>query len=260
MSRSNSFRAFATWAGVAGAFCACASALASSQAFPRKNPARLAHEFLLTAYPDLPPKDFLKLSLEENIGSPWTQFFRVSLDVVPLSTEEEINAKDSFTLDGRGGRIPPPTNTPVLTGFVDFDGGERIQGFGVSGPLSNSDKNDAIQHLIQSHPEWTNEMDYEALEKAGARFGPSDEQAFVQSIHIEKYRPFLGQLKVKSVTFEGPQERHQGTFGIMYWEVRAEARLHGGPVWEYSLLFEPFDGKLIGLWRIDGAIGAANKK
>ena len=68
---------------------------------------------------------------------------------------------------------------------------------------------------------------------------------------MEKYQPFLGQLKIESVQFQGPQESHVGSFAIMYWSVEADAHVHGGATWAYDFTFEPFDGKLTNLLRTD---------
>lgn len=225
--------------------------LAVRQAALLGNQAKQAHDFLVTAYPELPPKDSMRITIEQDVGEPWNQAYGASFEISPLSTIGEANANGEIELDPQTGhRVPPPLNTPILVGSIGFTN-SRITNFSASGEVTNEKKNNSIEQAIESHPEWSGVADYDALKKAGARFGPEDREAFLATINIPRYERFLGKLTIRSVSFAGPQQEHIGSFGAMSWSITVEARPPGEKPETYVFMFEPFDGKLFGLSRMD---------
>jgi hypothetical protein len=108
---------------------------------------------------------------------------------------------------------------------------------------------EALHHLVASHPDWSNAQIANALKQAGAQFGPEDKEAFVNSLPLNKAERFLGKIKITSVQFEYPARDQNGQFTTLglSWVVQAAAELPDGTHPAYTLVFEPFEGKLTDL-------------
>lgn len=106
-----------------------------------------------------------------------------------------------------------------------------------------------LRQLVESHPGWSEMEVAGALKKAGAQFGPSEKEAFVNALPLSNAERFLGQLKIISVEFDYPnRERHTGHLAeALTWRVRTEAVLPDGKRVQYGFEFEPFEGKLTSL-------------
>lgn len=215
--------------------------------------AATVHDFLRAAYPDLLGKQrYLQISASQPIDESWQRIREISFEVTPLSPAV---LRLPTGLDPHTGKpVPPPQNLPVLRGSVVFDNAGHIDRMDLIGSdeLMNLKQNDDIEKLIESHPEWSDQRDYEELKKAGALYGPGDKAQFVQSIHLTEFeKAFGGQLNIESVEFDGPSADRVGSFGLLYWAVGVEARYPDGNHYTYLLTYEPFGGRLLGLQRID---------
>lgn len=157
---------------------------------------------------------------------------------------------------GDGRPVPedrPDPNTVLLDGSVwlpPLKHGCRIQQVTSTGV--HTQKLDDLLKQFKSHPEWSNKELVDVLKKRGARFGPDQKQALLDSVPWEKAEKFLGTLKVTDTWFQLPNEEHVGSFAaaVLYWVVQAEAQFKDGTTGKYALSFEPFEGKLMGLSRI----------
>jgi hypothetical protein len=132
-----------------------------------------------------------------------------------------------------------------LRGSISFTREGRVHQFYVGdSALSHSKENDAIRRQVESHPEWSEAQALVELRKAGARFGPASKEELLQAIQLQKYERFLGHFTIKSVEFVGLTEPHAGNFASLSWSIRLDVESPGGSHSPYTLVFEPFGGKL----------------
>lgn len=209
------------------------------------------HDLLQVAYPELIGKDrFMTVSIGQPLDGSWRRLYEIRFEITPLPPDVSY---DLPPLDPHTGKpVSPPSNTALLNGAVSFDVQGRISKMWADGPdITHSEKNTEIEQLIESHPGWSNAKDYEELKKAGALYGPADKDQFVQSVHLERFEKFFGDLKIKSVEFNGVTTEHEGSFGSMFWDIDAEAKLPGGGTCIYAFGFEPFGGRLVQIERVD---------
>ncbi len=205
-----------------------------------------ARDFLHVLYPELFGRDaFLHVSVTQGIDQSWRQVYAIGFDVMPYNplSERMLNPPvDAKT----GKRLPPPPNT-FLRGHVWFNREGWLHQFEAAGEAAREKSNEEIHELVESHPEWSESEAFNALKKAGARYGPGDKEQFIQSIHLEKLEPFMGRLKIKSAEFQGLTEPREGSFAVLSWRIEAEAELPSGKRSAYILRFEPFGGRLVGV-------------
>jgi len=234
------------------AFAALPSFLRGAAGQELQNRATTVHDFLKAAYPSLFGKQrYMKISISQPIDESWRQIRGIQFEVTPLPTAVPNTPRP---LDPNTGKpVPPPQNLPILRGSIVFDDAGHIVSLSAtnSEELMNTKQNDDIEKLIESHPEWSDQTDYEELKKAGALYGPADKAQFTQSIRlIEFEKAFGGHLDLKTVEFGGPSPSRVGSFGLLYWAVGVEARYPDGNHYIYLLTYEPFGGRLLGLQRV----------
>jgi hypothetical protein len=179
----------------------------------------------------------------------WTQFRGAHLKVTRYGPGMSSNP----VYDAKTGKMAaPPDNPTFLEGLTWIDDQARILQVHFEGDLAASTQRDVLRKLVESHPEWSEQQEVEALKKAGASFGPGDKEPFVNSLHLERAEQSLGRLKIISVDFLLPSADHTGNFaaGEFQWAVHAEAQLPDGTICKYAFGFEPFKGKLIDISRM----------
>jgi hypothetical protein len=207
-------------------------------------------DFLRVAYPELFGKDrYLEIHAGQSIDFPWRTFYRLNFEVNTLPPD----ASFGITIDPHTGKvIPPPQHITLMTGDTQFNEEQIVEIWVGNSDLISSKQNDQIDKLIQSHPEWSDARAYEELKKAGARYGPSDKEQFVQSLHLERFENLVGRLKITSVEPRSlPENRDSSDNVDLDWLVRVDAQLPDGTHHTYALFFEVFGGRLIGLLRTD---------
>jgi hypothetical protein len=210
------------------------------------------HDFLQVFYPELISKGHrLKLSVLHPADSSWREISGVYFTVTPESPPDY-----GVPLSQNGKMVPetrPDPKTVLLDGNIwlpPLEHGSRIQQVVVS-ESPHREKLEILCKLVRLHPEWTESQAVSALKQAGARFGPDDKEAFINSLPFDKTEKFLGRLKISSVDFNLVRPDSTNEFGMvsMDWSVRAEASFPDGGSGIYLFVFEPFDGKLTMLSR-----------
>jgi hypothetical protein len=160
-----------------------------------------------------------------------------------------------------GKMIAPPENTTFLEGSTWVTPEWGLMQLIIEGDLANSKRNQAIEKLVQSHPEWPDEQAAGALKSAGALYGPADESEFTKSLHLPELEKSLGLKIVSSENSKQPDARtnppirfqgwsspdHVGSFVGFVWFVGMEGDFRDGHTRKYSFKFEPFQGKLTGI-------------
>jgi hypothetical protein len=201
------------------------------------------HDFLQVFYPELFNKNQrLSLCLTAPGNDPWLEIAGVYFTVTPA----EVNPLRKLTSSH-----PQATDQIVLGGSIWLPPMEygRIQEVHANSDAVHEHQLEALRQSVESHPEWSDIQIASALQQAGARCGPNDQEAFVNSLPLNKAERFLGKLKITSVKFGYPNRDHSGHFAAsaLNWTVQAEAVLPNGTHPRYAFTFEPFEGKLTDL-------------
>jgi hypothetical protein len=204
-----------------------------------------AQAFLQVSYPELFGRGLnLNLRTTQPIDNTWRQIYDINFDVFLYNPQSEKMLNPPFD-PKTGQQLPPPENTVLLKGDILFNRKGQLNQFSVGDcTLAHYKENVAIQKLVESHPEWSEAQAFSALEKAGARFGPKSKEELLQTIHLDKYKQFLGNFAIKTVEFVGLEQSHEGSFAHLWWSVRLDAESPSGTHSSYTLIFEPFGGKL----------------
>jgi hypothetical protein len=229
-------------------------ALGVAAVFAQQNPPisqetvlTFVHDFLQVFYPELISKGHrLKLSVLHPADSSWREITGVYFTVTPESLRDY-----GVSLSQNGKMVPesrPDPKTILLDGNIwlpPLEHGSRIQQVYIT-DSPDREKLEILCKLVRSHPEWTESQAVSALKQAGARFGPDDKEAFMNSLPFDKTERFLGRLKITSAEFNLVRPDSTNEFGMvsMDWSVRAEAQFTDGGSGIYIFAFEPFDGKL----------------
>jgi hypothetical protein len=191
----------------------------------------------------------------------WGQFTDVSFTIKRFSSGTSWNVM----IDGKTGKwIPPPQNTNFLEGHTRMTPRGDLWQLDFTGELAHSKRNEALAKLVESHPEWSDERAGRALKEAGALYGPADTDEFTRSLHLpdlekslglriasaDDLRRSYGGKTVRIIDFDGwSNPDHEGSFTGFDWVVRMQADLPGGRARNYAFAFEPFEGKLIGIFQ-----------
>jgi hypothetical protein len=202
-----------------------------------------AHDVLQVFYPELLDKNHrLTLCITAPGDDTWLEMGGVYFTVTPervVPVEKLISSR------------PQTTDHVVLGGYIWLPPRElgRVQELRANSDGVHEHELEDVRRLVGSHSEWSDAQIGNALKQAGARFGPDDKEAFVDSLPLNKAERFLGKLKIASVEFTYPKRQPSGRMPVpaLIWTVQADAVLPDGTHPQYSFDFEPFGGKLIAL-------------
>lgn len=215
------------------AFTSCAHAQPGDA--PSYNYVARARQFLRELYPDLTRQLYVTIRDHQPMdGSDMLALFDIEL------------SKPKWMPGGAPPGAPPEVEpnicgegciceNPVLHGNFGFSGqGEHREMFmaWMAGPYLTC-RLDRLLQVVGRHPEWTNARILAELKSSGAKFGPDRKEELLRVLPIEKLRPFVGKMEVKSVEFQFPE---------LIWLVRAT--WDGRSDASCTLMLEPFDGKL----------------
>ncbi len=242
---------------IAGILLVAAFALSARPALSRATGARerensvtVVHDLLQAAYPELFGNNrFMKISIGQPIDHSWRQLYEIRFEITPFPPEVANNPP---TIDQHTGKpVPRPSNAPLMNGLAWFnDEGHLFKMWADRSDIIHSAQNNDMEQLIESHPDWPNAKAYDELKKAGALYGPTDKDQFLRSVQLDRFEKLLGNLKVRSVKFNGLPDEHVGSFAVMFWVIDADAQLPDGTRCTYGLIFEPFGGRLTQIERI----------
>jgi hypothetical protein len=211
------------------------------------------HDFLGVFYPELLTKGHtLRLCVSHPAEASWRTISGVYFTVTP---EWPSNYAVPYYLNGK--LVPetrPNPNNILLDGSIwlpDVERPGRIEQVLTFRQATGQQKLEAVHRLVQSHPGWSDDNAVAALKQAGARYGPSDKEAFVKSLPLVEAEPFLGRLVLNSVEFNHLRNDRSagGLIDVFEWQVRAAGHFDDGTQTSYVFSFEPFDGRLTSLNR-----------
>jgi hypothetical protein len=191
----------------------------------------------------------------------WGQFTGFQFTIKRFSSE---TSWDILVDPKTGKQIAPPENTTFLEGSIWLTPKWGLMRLIIQGDLANSKQNQAIESLVQSHPEWSDEQAAGALKSGGALYGPADKNDFTKSLHLPELEKSLGLKIVSAESQKRPDARtnppirfqgwsnpdHVGSFVGFGWFVVMEVDYRDGRTRKYSFKFEPFEGKLTDIFQL----------
>lgn len=148
------------------------------------------------------------------------------------------DTSSEYAIDGKTGKhIHPPENITFLTGVAELTVHGDLDRLALHGELANSEQNEALRKLVESHPQWSDERASRALKSAGALFGSKDENDLLKSLPLSELEKTLGLtvvscedcknyfgLPFRPISFSGwSNSKHQGTFVGFSWDLVMEA-------------------------------------
>jgi len=213
-----------------------------------------AHQFVLSAYPDLLTR-------------------AVSVTLTSLADGQIVVAvTDAAPTTGKA-----PAPAPLVSALVAFDAGGRVKTFAATGTLLEDARYGQLQQQLAAHPEWRDADKDAWLQAAG---GPSTNRRnapTVAALGNDAVRTFLGDAVLTedaafhwtgvrtSVKVEGPplKKRVSATAIVLPEKLPAPPPLAIKPVWvvevaanagssqqtRYQLEYEPFGGRLVSVVR-----------
>jgi hypothetical protein len=209
------------------------------------SPISTARILLHQLYPDLDDKGYIaEIELSAPFDRAWT------------STPEF-----SFIISRRSASFGRPPSPPVgaqtviksehvVQALFGFDSVGIIEDLHIhSAEVVFDTKQDEIRKLVDSHRSWSDAQVEAALKKAGAQFGPSDQEAFSKHLPRKELEMLLGDFKVDSTEFRLRHQQPSGSLAELYWEVNVSSTVRDGRLLHWSLTFEPFTGKVISIVR-----------
>lgn len=124
----------------------------------------------------------------------------------------------------------------------------RVTSIFADGSLVESEKQQALNKLIDANPQWTEAQMTEALLAAGAKFGPNEKARISARLPVDKLEPMVGKIRIASTEFTFRGNSKEPYFAIMNWTIhfRATTGKHHD---EYFISIEPFEGKIVSLGR-----------
>jgi hypothetical protein len=213
-------------------------------------------DFLQVFYPQLIVKgNRLNLCINHPADSSWREISGVYFTLIVESPTHGDDFESFLNEQFLSREKPGASNTILLDGSIWLPPsrrGSRIQQLTITSRSIVRKKYDDFVASIKLHPEWTNEHLVMNLNMTGARFGPDKREAMLHSVPWKDAERFLGNLSVTDAVFSLPDEERVGSFeaGKMRWTVSADTHFQDGTDGKYAFEFEPYEGKLIGMWRL----------
>jgi hypothetical protein len=216
---------------------------AQAQGGPRGEFAKVevAREFVRALFPETTAKDYvIDVTASTQIDSDWNYLSDFDVSVGP----GDSRAADSNP-PGRAYWKKPE----VLGALFRFRVGDPFIGdvYIQFHPLES--KLALVLAQVNAHQGWSDSEVAAALRRAGARFGPNDGDALRNAVPIDALEPFIGKLEINSSEFFLRHEQKPRSLAELYWEVDGGSVLPNGRQARWTLILEPFEGRLQSLTR-----------
>lgn len=161
----------------------------------------------------------------------------------PLGTFQTSISLPVPTKPGVATGEPPEMEDHVTAFFQISPGPDGILNMQSIGRDVNQDSVKKLDELVASHPEWSDSQVISAVESSGAKYPPSRKQDLIRSLPLRELEPFVGRIRIDSVTFDLRTDGEPPT-PLLDWSVDFTASTSGKPSRRYFLVLEPFDGQV----------------
>jgi DNA (cytosine-5)-methyltransferase 1 len=201
----------------------------------------ITRKFLRALYPELADKQYAMCAstfAQFDQGWPFIPFLDVTVGRGSCDPSK----------DGSFG-VPQDTELrKVLSGRFEFDAnGLLVDVFVQSDSLLSRTDNERIRKVVDMHQDWSDQQVADALKSAGAKFGPDDRKALTEKIPVNALEPFIGKFQIESSEFRLRHKQEPTSLAELYWTVDGESTVSDGRKLHWSLILEPFEGRLTSL-------------
>ncbi len=204
--------------------------------------ARVVQRFLQQIYPELANHGYYfgvrgYTSFDSTLND-ITHLEAVVTDLPPWKEEP------AFTREGTPTVSRPRTLLSVLV--LLLRPGDVVT-YAAAGDVVHTQENEKLREAVNLHPEWRETQILRALGATRPQYGPADRVKLEATLPIAALRTLLGEITVDSVSFDVFQPNNDTPILGLSWNVTVTAR---GASERYSLMFEPFGGKLVLLTKL----------
>jgi hypothetical protein len=160
----------------------------------------------------------------------------------------ESPSKSRYETDCKPGPIYPKQ---FLTAGFSFDKIGALVNFGADGEFINDRQADnAVYAIVHAHPEMTYSEIVATLKQHGIKYGPSDKEQFIKDLPLKQLEPFLGELRILSVSFH-PLDKDPDPASWIgswpNWTVKVQGTTKEGAKVPYEMHFNHLNGYLTGI-------------
>lgn len=219
----------------------CLSAVAQETPQDQFDKVTTAQGFLRALYPETRDKNYImNIAASTQFDHNWTFLSDLDVWIGPS--------------DRRSGDTNPPGHAywkkpEVLSAFFQFRTSDQFIDEVNIRFLPLESKLKAVRAQVNAHQQWSDQQVSTVLKKAGAAFGPNGEDALRKAVPIEALEPFIGKLHIESAEFFLRHKQSPRSLAELYWEVDGTSILPNGREVRWSLILEPFTGRLQSLSR-----------
>ena len=219
----------------------CLSAVAQETPQDQFDKVATAQRFLRALYPETRDKNYI-MNIAASTQFDYNWAFLSDLDVW-------IGPSDR-----RSGDTNPPGHAywkkpQVLSALFQFRTSDQFVDQVSIQFVPLESKLEAVRAQVDTHQQWSDREVIAVLERAGAKFGPNNENALRKEVPIDAIEPFIGKFRIESAEFSLRHKQAPRSLAELYWEVDGTSILPNGRAARWSLVLEPFAGRLQSLTR-----------
>lgn len=132
--------------------------------------------------------------------------------------------------------------TPVITADVEYDANDALVLFEATGTLLNAEANAASRQRLRAAGDTAL-----ALTTEVGRLGLRTAAAVTAKVPLREIGQVIGTISVRRTTLTSVAQEAGSVYGAV-WELGTEARKGSAAQRRYTLQFEPYGGRLVGLY------------
>jgi len=214
-----------------------------------------AQEMLRALYPELTGKNYImSVTTFGSFDMPWTSMPPFDVEIGPVEMGH-------MEIVGSGKSSPATERHPVLAAHFEFGRDNILDQVSFRSPEAALEiENDRIRKQVDSHQGWSDKEIAEALKGAGAKFGPNEGADLLRVVPLNVLEPFIGSMHIDSTEFRLRHQQKPRSLADLYWIIVGHATLGAGHADEWSLICEPFEGKIVWITRTRLAPVASQKQ
>ncbi|HXG71909.1 MAG TPA: hypothetical protein VNJ04_14975, partial [Gemmatimonadaceae bacterium] len=195
---------------------------------------RLVERLMRAAFPALVDEELrVVITVETAFESDWQAYGFVGATVAERATH--MNRTDG---------APAP---PLLDCFFHpAPKAEYLYEVRCRGSHVNSRSQQQFEEVVRQDATWSDAKTQATLARLGAKYAPDKREDFLRDTNLKRFEPVLGSIQEAHIEF-WKYEKTDGPIHVSpYWRARIVSN-SGNRVMCYSLTFEAFSGRLVGL-------------
>jgi hypothetical protein len=202
----------------------------------KADPVRTAQSIIVTFFPELlTAKSQMRIVASGPFALQWSSQLLFVFFGIQIQPDGNAFSTGSRTVEDLG-------DVPLEATF-SFADGTALDSVHFHGQANKYREYHTFRRLVNDHPEWSDDDVVRRLDEAGAQFGSSTKDAFVNSLPP---RAQIEALFGGNVLFQHADFTVRGVEPLrsadLTWEVRWSV-VRGNTVRDYLAIFEPFSGK-----------------